>query len=108
GLRIAQVHAIFQLPPQFGSFPHPLVYVECFTLFHAPDPATGMIILTQSTRNHHQNTVVISVDRIIRSCHLMGKSTGNIDPRRTTNNTLEVASQFYFNRYISVDLFSVL
>ncbi|KDQ54674.1 hypothetical protein JAAARDRAFT_135540 [Jaapia argillacea MUCL 33604] len=108
GLRVAQVRAIFQLPPQFGHFPHPLAYVEWFTPFHKPDPATGMIILSRSTRDRRQNAAVVSVDRIIRSCHLMGKSTGKIDPRWTTNNTLEVAAKFYFNRYLSVDLFSVL
>jgi hypothetical protein len=28
GLRVAQIRTIFDLPQQFGTFPHPLIYVR--------------------------------------------------------------------------------
>ncbi|KAJ7877544.1 hypothetical protein B0H14DRAFT_2285187, partial [Mycena olivaceomarginata] len=30
GLRVAQIRAIFCLPPQYGTCPHPLAYIEWF------------------------------------------------------------------------------
>ncbi|KAF4584008.1 hypothetical protein EYR40_002506 [Pleurotus pulmonarius] len=43
-VRVAQIRAIFALPPQFGSHPTPLAYVEWFTPLHRFDPTTGMVI----------------------------------------------------------------
>ncbi|KAJ7123865.1 Zn-finger domain-containing protein [Mycena crocata] len=37
GLRVAQIRAIFTLPPQYGTYPHPLAYIEWFTGFNQPD-----------------------------------------------------------------------
>ncbi|KAJ7722129.1 hypothetical protein DFH07DRAFT_857176, partial [Mycena maculata] len=43
GLRPAQIRVIFKLPLQFGSYPHPLAYIEWFTpLKSRPDPVSGM------------------------------------------------------------------
>ncbi|TFK62068.1 hypothetical protein BDN72DRAFT_730315, partial [Pluteus cervinus] len=51
-LRLAQVRVIFDLPPRFGTFSHPLAYVEWFTPFGQPDPVTGMYEVRRSTRRH--------------------------------------------------------
>ncbi|KAF7372474.1 hypothetical protein MVEN_00109000 [Mycena venus] len=40
GLRIGQIRVIFNLPPQFGHFPHPLAYIEWFTPLNQPDRVT--------------------------------------------------------------------
>ncbi|KAJ7815835.1 hypothetical protein B0H13DRAFT_1515779, partial [Mycena leptocephala] len=40
GLRIAQIRAIFALPPQYGKYPHPLAYIQWFTGFNQPDNYT--------------------------------------------------------------------
>ncbi|KAG6907073.1 hypothetical protein DXG01_010681 [Tephrocybe rancida] len=46
GLCVAQVQAIFDLPPQFGFHPHPLTYIEWFTPLGRPDTFTGMHTIT--------------------------------------------------------------
>ncbi|KAJ7038636.1 hypothetical protein C8F04DRAFT_951039 [Mycena alexandri] len=52
GLRIAQIRAIFILPPQYGTYPHPPAYVEWFTGFNRPDSTTGMYTIHRSSRGH--------------------------------------------------------
>ncbi|KAJ7728985.1 hypothetical protein B0H14DRAFT_2264787, partial [Mycena olivaceomarginata] len=51
GLRVGQIRAIFQLPPQYGTYPHPLAYVEWFTPFNQPDSTTGMYTIQRSSRS---------------------------------------------------------
>ncbi|KAJ7115282.1 hypothetical protein C8R44DRAFT_538537, partial [Mycena epipterygia] len=52
GLRVAQFRAIFILPPQFGSYPHPLIYIEWFTPFNQLDKVSNMYIVQRSSRAH--------------------------------------------------------
>ncbi|KAJ7732884.1 hypothetical protein B0H16DRAFT_1252689, partial [Mycena metata] len=52
GLRPAQIRVIFNLPPQFGTYTHPLAYIEWFTPLNRPDPTTGMFTTHRSTRAH--------------------------------------------------------
>ncbi|KAG6822740.1 hypothetical protein H0H92_012739, partial [Tricholoma furcatifolium] len=94
GLCVAQVHAIFKLPHQFGFHLHPLAYIEWFTPLGRPHPITGMYTITRSTRYQRRNAAVVSVTRIVRGCHLIGKSAATIDRGWTTNNVLEKASHF--------------
>ncbi|GLB43865.1 putative zn-finger domain-containing protein [Lyophyllum shimeji] len=109
GLRAARVRAVFELPPQFGSYPHPLAYVEWFTSLGTPDRLTGMHLVTPSTRRHRRNVAVVPVDRLVRGCHLMGKCVGSMsDKRWTTDTVLDVAKHFYLNPYIHVDTFSIV
>ncbi|KAJ6527697.1 hypothetical protein B0H19DRAFT_1214648 [Mycena capillaripes] len=106
GLRPAQIRVIFKLPPQFGTYTHPLAYIEWFTPLNRPDPTTGMFTTHRSTRAHRRNAAVISVEHIVRSCHLMGKCGTTIDRKWTSSNVLEEASMFYVNPYILVDAFT--
>ncbi|KAJ7100312.1 Zn-finger domain-containing protein [Mycena crocata] len=106
GLRIAQVRAIFILPPQYGTYPHPLAYVEWFTGFNQPDRTSGMYTVHRSSRAQRRNAAIVSVEHIVRSCHLMGKCGSKIDRKWTTDNVLDVAPYFHFNPYIDVDTFS--
>ncbi|KAJ7666569.1 hypothetical protein DFH06DRAFT_984376 [Mycena polygramma] len=106
GLRPAQIRLIFALPPQFGTYPHPLAYIEWFTPLNRPDPTSGMFTTHRSTRALRRNAAVISVEHIVRSCHLMGKCGATIDPKWTSSNVLEEASMFYVNPYIFVDTFT--
>ena len=48
GLRVTQVRLLFDVPPQFGAFPHPLAYIEWFTRLGSPDPNTGLHSVTRS------------------------------------------------------------
>ncbi|KAJ7844284.1 hypothetical protein B0H13DRAFT_2411826 [Mycena leptocephala] len=105
GLRPVQVRVIFKLPPQFGSYLHPLAYIEWFTPLNRPDPTSAMFT-THRSRAHMRNAAVISVEHIVRSCHLMGKCGAKIDRKWTSSNVLEEAPMFYVNPYIFVDTFT--
>ncbi|KAJ7672356.1 hypothetical protein DFH06DRAFT_1266919 [Mycena polygramma] len=106
GLRPAQIRVIFTLPPQFGTYPHPLTYIEWFTPLNRPDPTSGMFTTHRSTRALRRNAAVISIEHLVRSCHLMGKCGATIDPKWTSSNVLEEAPMFYLNPYIFVDTFT--
>ncbi|KAJ6467139.1 hypothetical protein C8R47DRAFT_1303645 [Mycena vitilis] len=106
GLLPAQIRLIFTLPPQFGTYTHPLAYFEWFTSLNRPDPTSGMFTTHRSTRALRRNAAVISVEHIVRSCHLMGKCGATIDPKWTSSNVLEEAPMFYLNPYIFVDTFT--
>ncbi|KAJ6513762.1 hypothetical protein C8R47DRAFT_1091766 [Mycena vitilis] len=99
GLRPAQIRAIFKLPPQFGTYAHPLAYIEWFTPLNRPDLISGMFSTQRSTRNHQRNSAVISVHQIVRACHLMAKCGSTINPKC-------FAAVFYVNPYILVDTFT--
>ncbi|KAF7366107.1 hypothetical protein MVEN_00487500 [Mycena venus] len=64
GLRIAQVRAIFSLPPQYGTYPHPLAYIEWFTGFNQPDETSGLYTIHRSSRAQRRNSAVVSVEHI--------------------------------------------
>ncbi|KAF7364493.1 hypothetical protein MVEN_00317700 [Mycena venus] len=106
GLRPAQIRVIFNLPPQFGTYTHPLAYIEWFTPLRNPDPASGMFTTHRSTRSRRRHTAIISVEHIVRSCHLMAKCGATIDPKWTSSNVLDEAAMFYVNPYIHVDTFT--
>lgn len=97
---------IFTLPPQFGTYTHPLAYIEWFTPLNKPDPISGMFTTRRSTRHLRRNAAVISVEHIVRSCHLMGKCGAKIDRKWTSFNVLDEAAMFYVNPYILVDTFT--
>jgi hypothetical protein len=106
GMRVGQVRVIFTLPPQLGKFPHPLAYVEWFTPLHKPDKLTRLYQISRSTRHQKRNATVISMDQLIGSCHLVGKTGRNIDPSWSMENVLDKALYFSLNRYITLDDFS--
>ncbi|KAJ6625726.1 hypothetical protein B0H10DRAFT_2174006 [Mycena sp. CBHHK59/15] len=106
GLRPAQIRVIFNLPSQFGTFPHPLAYIEWFTPLSRPDPVSGMYTTHRSTRFHRRNAAVVSVSQLVRGCHLMGKCGLTIDRTWTSDNVLDTAAMFFVNPYIHVDTFT--
>ncbi|KAJ7788980.1 hypothetical protein B0H14DRAFT_3575250 [Mycena olivaceomarginata] len=88
------------------TFPHPLAYIEWFTPLNNPDPISGMYTTHRSTRNHTRNCAVISVEHIVRACHLMAKCGSAIDQKWTSFNVLDEAKMFHVNPYIHVDTFT--
>ncbi|KAG1865459.1 hypothetical protein DFJ58DRAFT_615260, partial [Suillus subalutaceus] len=48
-----------------------LAYIEWFTPFREPDPFSGLLQVSRSTRRLHRNAAVIHVDEILRPCHLI-------------------------------------
>ncbi|KIO00561.1 hypothetical protein M404DRAFT_29488 [Pisolithus tinctorius Marx 270] len=107
-VRVAQVRVIFKLPDYFGNYPHPLVYVEWFTALHRHDPASGLYIVTHSTRHHRPNVAIISADRIVRACHLQARCGKEINADWSADNVLDRAATFYVNSYIDLDMFVAL
>ncbi|KAJ7676331.1 hypothetical protein B0H14DRAFT_3101987 [Mycena olivaceomarginata] len=90
GLRVGQIRAIFQLPPQYGTYPHPA------RLY----PTTGMYTIQRSSRSLRRNSAVVSIEHFVRPCHLQAKCGRRIDRRWTADNVLDKATYFYFNPYI--------
>ncbi|KAF9496260.1 hypothetical protein BDN71DRAFT_1505955 [Pleurotus eryngii] len=105
-VRVAQIRVIFLLPPQFSSHPTPLAYVEWFTLLRHFDTTTGMYIIQQSTHAHHHNTSIVSIEQLVRSCHLMAKCNTKIDPDWMSDNVLDNAPFLYLNSHFDIGLFS--
>jgi len=107
GLRVAQIRVIFNLPPQFGTYPLPLVYLEWFTSLGNSDPLTGLHTVTCSTPNSRRNAAIIPISRIVCACHLTGKCGQHINSSWTLDNVLEQPStMYYFNSYIHVDTYT--
>ncbi|KAI6101923.1 hypothetical protein EDD16DRAFT_1458670, partial [Pisolithus croceorrhizus] len=50
GMQVAQIQIIFKLPKQFGTYLHPLAYVEWFTTLQHWDCVSGLYIVTCSTQ----------------------------------------------------------
>ncbi|KAJ7582127.1 hypothetical protein C8J56DRAFT_1015707 [Mycena floridula] len=74
GLRIARVRVIFALPQIYGvKTKHPMAYVEWFTPFSSVDPISGLYTVSPSTRMRAVYGEIITVDRIVRNCHLVLK-----------------------------------
>ncbi|KAI5992962.1 hypothetical protein EDD15DRAFT_2167664 [Pisolithus albus] len=103
--RVAQVRVVFKLPDHLGTYPYPLAYVECFTALQRRDPVSGLYVITRSTCNHSRNVSVISVDRIIRPCHLQARCGKEISRDWTAASAIEKANSFYVNSYIDLDMF---
>ncbi|KAF8179782.1 hypothetical protein K438DRAFT_2172963 [Mycena galopus ATCC 62051] len=106
GLRPAQIRVIFSLLPQFGSFPHPLAYVEWFTPLNRPDPISGMYTTHRSSTALRRRASVVSVEHLVRACHLTAKCGKLIDRKWSSENVLDTAPIFFVNPYILVDTFT--
>lgn len=106
GLRVAQVRAIFTLPPHLGEYHTPLAYIQWFTPMRQIDHTVGMFRISRSTRHRQPHAAVIPVDQIVQVCHLVPKfPSGAVHPRWIQGHSLAEADTFYLNRYIDFRLF---
>ena len=109
GLRVAEIRVIFTLPPHLGIFPHPLAYVHWFTPIHVWDDAVGMYRMGRSTRNHNPHAAIIGVDQLLQGCHLLPRfGSGPVPHSLFDGRVLDLASDFFLNRYINFFLFDDL
>ncbi|KAG1752893.1 hypothetical protein EDB19DRAFT_1892885 [Suillus lakei] len=108
GMRVGQVHVIFTLPRQFGTYSRALAYIEWFTPLREPDRSSGLHQLSRSTRRPHRNAAVIHVDEIACPCHLIPRMGQAVDRGWTSANVYESASDFYLNSFIDLDTFCIL
>ena len=109
GVRVAEIRVIFTLPSHLGSFQHPLVYLHWFTPIRVWDNTVGMYRLGRLTRNHRPHAAVVSIERIIQTCHLLPRFGSAPIPRSwLTDRVLDKANDFYLNRYINLYTFEDL
>ncbi|KAH9846641.1 hypothetical protein C2E23DRAFT_743604, partial [Lenzites betulinus] len=104
-LRVARVRVIFNLPTIYDAralgITTPLAFVEWFTPFHVVDDATGMYVVSPSTRQRQRYTSVIPISDIVRSCHLIPIWGKQIQRRVTVGDVLDnVALKFFVNPYL--------
>lgn len=81
GLRVAQVHVIFQLPAHYRTkTSQPLAYIEWFTPFRTPNTVDGYYHVSRSTRKIRgadgPYAEIITADRIVRSAMLIPQKWG--------------------------------
>ena len=100
GLKVAQVRVIFALPEEYGTFQHPLAYVEWFTPFCTPAQDLRMYQVSQSTRSGYWRASIIVVDQIERLIHLVPKFGRQVDRTWTMDDVLELCKTFYVNPYL--------
>ena len=109
GLHAAQIHVIFTLPSHYGSFSHPLAYIEWFRPFSTIDEAIRMYKVAQSTRNQQQHPAIVGANEILQACHLAPKyGSAPVDCSWTHLNTLEKSNEFFLNHYNNFHLFEML
>ncbi|KAG1742960.1 hypothetical protein EDD22DRAFT_982148 [Suillus occidentalis] len=93
GLRLAQIRAIFKLPPQYGKFPQ---------LLRDPEPATNLYRLACLTP-------VISIQVLLQAAHLIPWfGSSKVDVSWVNGDVLELVDDFYVNPYINFHLFDTL
>ncbi|KAF8189632.1 hypothetical protein BJ912DRAFT_1058887 [Pholiota molesta] len=102
GLCVAQVHVIFKLPDEFGTFPCPLAYVSWFKPLRHPVPGIGMYQVSFSSQNHRRRASIIPITDIVRTCHLIpvfGSASAQ-DLGWTAEKVVSEAPSFYLNPYL--------
>lgn len=95
GLSIGQVCVIFHLPEEFGTFEHPLAYVEWFTPFKTPLSDLGMYQVSCSTRQNCRRATIIPLPQIERCVHLIPKFGRAMDRTWSTDDVLERCKTFF-------------
>ncbi|KAJ7075485.1 hypothetical protein B0H15DRAFT_925432 [Mycena belliarum] len=101
GLSVARLRVIFRIPSDFGLYTEPVAYVDWFKPLQAPSPTLGMHQVSLSSRGHRQNSSIIPVTDIVRSCHLIPVFGRKVDPRWTSETVLDQCKSFYLNPYLS-------
>ncbi|KAH7905274.1 hypothetical protein BJ138DRAFT_1138330 [Hygrophoropsis aurantiaca] len=106
GLCVAEIRVIFSLPPHLGSSAHPLAYVHYFRPLRSWDENLQMYRIERATRNHLPHAGIVSLDKVIRPCHLVPRfGPGAVNPLWLKGEAITEARTFYLNRYIDFHLF---
>ena len=98
-LTVGQVKVIFCIPDEFGSFPHPMAYVEWFTPLTSLAPDLLIYQISRSTCNRQCRASIIPITQIERLVHLIPKFGKKIDLSWSSENVLNKAQVFYVNVY---------
>ncbi|KAJ7495743.1 hypothetical protein B0H11DRAFT_1910488 [Mycena galericulata] len=100
GLSVARIRVIFRLPEDHGNYPEPLAYIDWYKPLKPPVPDIGMHEISLSSRNHRQNSSIIPISDIFRSCHLIPVFGRAINPTWTSDQVLDQCKLFYLNPYL--------
>jgi len=99
GYRVARVRAIFRLPQQF-NYEHPLAYIEWYSEFEEPHPDTRMY--TVHKVKGPGRAAIIHVASIRRSCHLIPMFGEKVNRAWTSEDVLDIASDFYVSDFLDM------
>ncbi|KAJ7779848.1 hypothetical protein B0H16DRAFT_1671879 [Mycena metata] len=95
GLSVGRLRVIFRLPPEdYGQYPEPLAYVDWYKPLKVPVPNIRMHEVSLSSRNNRQNSSIIPVSHILRSCHLIPVFGRSMDPTWTLDRVLDKCKSF--------------
>ncbi|KAF8870929.1 hypothetical protein BD779DRAFT_1614010 [Infundibulicybe gibba] len=109
GLRVAHVRVLFNLPAIYRiQIHHPLAYVEWYTPFSTPDKASGLYTVKPSTRNRHIYAEIITVDRIVRNCHVTPKYNKKKPPSWTSENVVDRCEALHPSPYSDTHMFCLV
>ncbi|KAJ7263772.1 hypothetical protein C8J57DRAFT_1230967 [Mycena rebaudengoi] len=84
----------------FGPYQEPLAYVDWFKPLTTVVPDLGMHRVSLSSRALRQNSSIIPVTDILRSCHLIPVFGRSVNPTWTSATVLDRCTYFYLNPYL--------
>ena len=70
------------------------MYVEWLTPFHSLDPATGMYVVSRSTRMHRPYAEIVEASRLVRNCYLQPVCGRAMDRAWTSDKVADLCSKF--------------
>lgn len=108
GYRVGQIRAIFTLPLHLQrGRPDPteahahLAYLELFTPFlDHPEPYSKLYQVSRSYHRGARHAIVVPLDDIFRSCHLLpDPKVEEMDREWRSDTVLELCEDFYLNEF---------
>src|SRR6266404_3864228 len=116
GLRIAQVHVVFQIPtkvlaiifPTSNTAPTHLAYVEWFSAIPcSPDLNSGLYKVSRMSSSGSRKASIIPVDSITSSVNLIPHFVGSNTHDWNTFSVMELCCTFYINPFSDRDMYLV-
>ncbi|KZV76152.1 hypothetical protein PENSPDRAFT_598761 [Peniophora sp. CONT] len=106
GYRVGQVRVIFSLQEELAQIRpstacRHLAYIELFTRFRScPEDDCDLYKVQRSMTDLQRTAIVVPLDRIFRSCHLVPEFGKQVDRRWKSETVLEQCDTFYLNSFI--------
>jgi hypothetical protein len=103
GIRVARLRIIFCLPSRISVFQEPLVYVELFS--ELPKRARNdvrMFLVSKSFVDGRQESAVIPLTMVIRSCHLIPRMDDDLREPIPPHKTIDHFNTFYVNQFLDL------
>ncbi|KZV72046.1 hypothetical protein PENSPDRAFT_663998 [Peniophora sp. CONT] len=107
----AHIRAIFSLQEELAQIRPPtacrhLAYIELFTQFRAgPEGDCDLYKVQRSMANFQRAAIVVPLDHIFRSCHLVPDFGHRVERRWKSETVLEQCDIFYLNSFIDPHMY---